>query len=117
MTDTIYMLVVIGTVAIATFITRALPFVFFSSREPPKLLSTVEKNLPPLILMLLLIYCLRDVQWIQFPYGAPELFTIASVTALHVWKRNAMLSIFSGTGLYMLLVQFDIFSIVSGVYP
>ncbi len=117
MSNTIYMLVVIGTVALATFITRALPFVFFISREPPELLLTIEKNLPPMILMLLLIYCLKDVQWLQFPYGASELFTIASVTALHVWKRNAMLSIFSGTGLYMLLVQLDIFSIALEVYP
>ncbi len=117
MNEIVYMLVVIGTVAIATFITRALPFVFFSSREPPKLLSTIEKNLPPMILMLLLIYCLKDVQWLLYPYGAPELLTIASVTALHVWKRNAMLSIFSGTGLYMLLIQLNIFSLSVGTYP
>ncbi len=112
MDETAYMLVVIAAIALATFATRALPFVFFSSREPPELLSTIEKNLPPMILLLLLIYCLKDVQWFQPPYGAPEIFTIVSVTALHVWKRNAMLSIFAGTGLYMLLVQFNVFSYI-----
>ena len=112
MSETAYILMVIAAVALATFATRALPFVFFSSREPPELLSTIEKNLPPMILLLLLIYCLKDVQWFQAPYGAPEIFTIASVTALHVWKRNAMLSIFAGTGLYMLLVQLNIFSYI-----
>ncbi len=114
MRETAYMLMVIATVALATFATRVLPFVFFSSREPPKLLSTIEKNLPPMILLLLLIYCLKDVQWFQPPYGAPEILTIVSVTALHVWKRNAMLSIFAGTGMYMFLVQFDVFSFLFG---
>ena len=105
MNDTTYMLLVIAAVALATFATRALPFIFFSKREPPELLSTIEKNLPPMILLLLVIYCLKDVQWLQPPYGVPEIFTIAVVSVMHIWKRNAMLSIFAGTGLYMLLVQ------------
>jgi branched-subunit amino acid transport protein AzlD len=105
MTDTAYMLVVIAAVALATFATRALPFIFFSRREPPELLSTIEKNLPPMIPLLLVIYCLKDVQWFEPPYGVPEIFTIAVVTVLHIWRRNAMLSIFAGTGLYMVLVQ------------
>jgi len=82
----------------------------FSSREPPAILSTIEKNLPPMILLLLVIYCLKDVQWFTAPYGIPELFTIGVVAGLHFWKRNAMLSIFAGTGLYMALVQFNVFS-------
>ncbi len=112
MKDIIYMLSVILLVALITFGTRVLPFVFFNSRAPPAILSTIEKSLPPMILMLLLIYCLKDVQWSSFPFGAPELFTIAVVTVLHVWKRNAMLSIFTGTILYMVLVQSDIFTII-----
>lgn len=105
MSEAAHLLIVTAAVALATFATRALPFVFFSRREPPELLSTIEKNLPPMILLLLVIYCLKDVQWFQPPYGAPEVFTIAVVTVLHLWRRNAMLSIFAGTGLYMLLVQ------------
>lgn len=105
MSEAAHLLIVTAAVALATFATRALPFVFFSRREPPELLSTIEKNLPPMILLLLVIYCLKDVQWFQPPSGAPEVFTIAVVTVLHLWRRNAMLSIFAGTGLYMLLVQ------------
>ncbi|OPY19998.1 MAG: Branched-chain amino acid transport protein (AzlD) [Methanomethylovorans sp. PtaU1.Bin093] len=104
------MIAVIAVVAIATFITRALPFVLFKSAEPPELLSVIEKGLPPMILLLLVLYCLKDTHWFQFPYGAPELFTILVIIVLHTWKRNAMLSIFAGTCLYMLLVQYDVFS-------
>lgn len=110
MLDTLQMLVTIAVIALATFATRALPFLFFGSREPPTTLAVIEKNLPPMILLLLVIYCLKDVQWLTAPYGIPELFTICVVTGLHFWKRNAMLSIFTGTALYMVLVQFNIFS-------
>jgi len=105
-----HMLGVITVIAVATFATRALPFVLFKSAEPPELLSVIEKKLPPMILLLLVLYCLKDTQWFQFPYGVPELFTIIVIIVLHVWKRNAMLSIFAGTCLYMLLVQYDVFS-------
>ena len=110
MIDTLQMLVTIAIIALATFATRVLPFLCFGSREPPAILSTIEKNLPPMILLLLVIYCLKDVQWLTAPYGLPELFTIGVVAGLHFWKRNAMLSIFAGTGLYMALVQFHVFS-------
>ena len=110
MTATLQMLVTIAVIALATFATRVLPFLCFGSREPPAILSTIEKNLPPMILLLLVIYCLKDVQWLTAPYGVPELFTIGVVAGLHLWKRNAMLSIFAGTGIYMALVQFHVFS-------
>lgn len=112
MTETLHMLVTIAVVALATFATRVLPFLCFGSREPPAILSTIEKNLPPMILLLLVIYCLRNVQWLSAPYGIPELLTIGVVAGLHFWKRNAMLSIFAGTGLYMALVQFNVFSFI-----
>ncbi|HWQ47458.1 MAG TPA: branched-chain amino acid transporter permease [Methanosarcina sp.] len=110
MLDTLQMLVTIAVIALATFATRVIPFLFFGSREPPATLSVIEKNLPPMILLLLVIYCLKDVQWLIAPYGIPELVTICVVAGLHFWKRNAMLSIFTGTALYMVLVQFNIFS-------
>lgn len=110
MTETLQMIVTIVVIAFATFATRVLPFLCFGSREPPAMLSTIEKNLPPMILLLLVIFCLKDVQWLAAPYGVPELFTIGVVAVLHLWKRNAMLSIFAGTGLYMALVQFNVFS-------
>lgn len=110
--DLMHLLAVTIVIASATFFTRALPFIFFSSVETPAILSTIEKNLPPMILLLLVFYCLKDVHWFQSPYGTPELFTIMIITGLHLWKRNAMLSIFIGTGLYMFLVQYDVFSIL-----
>lgn len=112
MIDSLQMLTVIIIIALATFATRALPFLCFSSKEPPAIVSTIEENLPPMILLLLVIYCLKDVCWFAAPYGIPEMFTIGVVAGLHFWKRNAMLSIFTGTLLYMVLVQLNVFSFI-----
>ena len=57
MSGNLQMLVTIAVIALATFATRVLPFLCFGSREPPAMLSTVEKKLPPMILLLLVIYC------------------------------------------------------------
>ena len=38
-------------------------------------------------------------------HGIPELISILLVIALHVWKRQMLLSIAGGTVCYMLLVQ------------
>ena len=54
---------------------------------------------------LLVVYCLRNVSVTTAPYGLPELISIAVLAALHLWKRNVLLSIGVGTVLYMVLVQ------------
>jgi len=92
MINTLQMLVTIAVIALATFATRALPFICFDSREPPIILLTIEKNLPPMILLLLVIYCLKNVQWFSAPYGIPELLSIGIVAGLHLWKKTPCLA-------------------------
>ncbi len=98
-------LITIGLIGAIIFFTRLLPFLFFKKKEPPALLTYLERNLPPLIMLLLVIYCLRDVKWLSMPYGMPEIFAIGVVTTLHLWKKNALLSIFIGTLVYMLVLR------------
>ena len=61
--------------------------------------------LPPAIIGMLVIYCLKDVSVRTAPFGLPELAEAACVIILQVWKRNSLVSILSGTVLYMVLVQ------------
>ena len=61
--------------------------------------------LPAAVFGLLVVYCLRDVGWTQGWHGAPELISILVVVALHLWRRQMLLSIAGGTICYMLLVQ------------
>ena len=100
----VWMIVVACVVTMAT---RFLPFLIFGeNRKTPPIITYLGKVLPGAIIAMLVIYCLKDVHFLQAPYGIPELIGCAVVAALHVWKRNSLLSIGVGTVCYMLLVQF-----------
>ena len=88
-----------------TFFTRALPFIFFKDRNPPDAIMFVEKYIPPMIMMILVIYCFKDIKFTSFPFGIPELISIIFVISVHVLKRNPLISILGGTALYMVLIQ------------
>ena len=96
----------IAVMAVVTFLTRALPFLLFDRGEsPPKLILYLGRVLPPAIIAMLIIYCLRGVSFAASGGWAPQLIAVAAVVVLHVWKHNNLLSIFGGTILYMVLVQ------------
>lgn len=89
-----------------TFDTTGLDFLLFpDSKEPPKTVLYLGKVLPPAMMGLLVVYCLRNVSIIKSPHGIPELIAIAVIVVLHKWKENVLLSIGAGTVVYMLLVQ------------
>lgn len=100
-------IVTIALCAFGTMITRFLPFIVFRSDKPtPKYIQYIGNALPPAIFGMLVIYCLKDVSLLGGNHGIPEAIAIIAVIALHLWKRNMLLSIAGGTVCYMLLVQF-----------
>ena len=100
-------IITIGMVVLGTLVTRFLPFLLFpAGRHTPRYVQYLGKALPPAALGLLVIYCLKDVNFLGGSHGLPELISMALVTALHVWRRNTLLSIAAGTICYMLLAQF-----------
>ena len=99
-------LIMIFAVALGTMITRFTPFLLFpDSKKPPKVVTYLGKLLPPAVMGLLVVYCLRNVSVVRSPHGLPELIDIAVIVILHKWKGNVLLSIGAGTVLYMVLVQ------------
>lgn len=99
------LLIAISALVIAA--TRFLPFLIFGEkRKTPPIIEYLGTVLPCAIMGMLVVYCLKDISFLQSPYGLPELIACTVVAALHVWKRNSLLSIGGGTVCYMLLVQF-----------
>ena len=99
--------ITIGLCALGTMATRFLPFLIFSPKKPtPKYIQYLGHALPCAIFGMLVVYCLKSVSITTAPYGAPEAIGIAVTVALHLWKRQMLLSIAGGTVCYMLLVQF-----------
>ena len=67
--------------------------------------SPLLRVLPAAALGLLVIYCLKDVQFLSLSGFLPALIACLVVGGLYVWKRNTLISIIAGTVSYMVLVQ------------
>ncbi len=94
----------VAVMALATLLTRALPFLVFRKHRPPYILY-LGKVLPPAIIGMLVVYCLKDVSLTAAPFGLPELVAGLATAGVQVWRRNSLVSILTGTVLYMLLLQ------------
>lgn len=53
-----------------------------------------------------MVFCLKNVSVTSFPHGIPELISVIAVAGIHIWKRNTLLSIVTGTVLYIVLINF-----------
>ena len=100
-------LIMILAVMLGTQLTRWIPFLLFpEKRDIPQVVSDLGRMLPAAMMGLLVVYCFKSVSFTSSPYGIPELIASAVVVIMHLWRGNTLLSIGSGTVLYMLLVQF-----------
>ena len=95
----------VAVMALVTAGLRFLPFVLLRGKQTPPFVAYLGKVLPFAIMGMLVVYCLRHISFSAMPFGLPELLACAAVVLVHVRKRNTLLSILSGTALYMLLVQ------------
>ena len=99
-------IITIGMVVLGTMLTRFLPFLLFPAGKPtPKYIQYLGKVLPASVFGLLVIYCLKNVSVFTGSHGIPALLALILVIALHLWKRQMLLSIAGGTIFYMILVQ------------
>lgn len=99
-------IITIAMVVLGTMFTRFLPFLLFPAGRPtPHYIQYLGKVLPAAVFGLLVVYCLKNVNVFSGSYGIPEFISIGVVIALHLWKRQMLLSIAGGTVCYMLLVQ------------
>ena len=102
-----YILSAIFVSAAITFMIRVIPFILFGKgKTTPLYVTYIGKYLPLAIMSMLIVYCLRNVQFSTAPFGIPEAIGIIAVAALHLWKRNNLISILGGTLVYMVSIQF-----------
>lgn len=101
-----YAVLTIIVISAVTVLLRFLPFAVFSGeRKTPEFITYLGKALPCAIMGMLVVYCLKGVSVTTSPFGIPELVSCAVVILLHIWKRNTLLSIVSGTACYMVLIR------------
>lgn len=96
--------ILILIMALVTGLLRFLPFLIFR-KNVPSYIVYLGKVLPPALIGMLVIYCLKDVNVTAAPFGLPELIAAVGVVVLQRWKRNSLISILFGTVIYMVLIQ------------
>ena len=100
-------LIIILVISFTTYLTRAIPFLLFpANKKTPEFVTYLGSVLPFAIIGMLIVYCLKQTTIDSYPFGIPEVISIAAVIAVHIWRKNTLLSIGGGTLLYMLLVQY-----------
>ncbi len=104
MSGTVHSVALVAVMSAVTILLRSLPFLLFRKKVPPYI-TCLGKALPPAIIGMLVVYCLKDTKLLSSPFGAPELIAAVLVIVLQGWKRNTLLSILGGTAAYMLLIQ------------
>ena len=100
-----YPLSVILLTALVTWLLRALPFIIFGKRELPDVIGYLGKILPPAIMTILVIYCLKSIDLTAKPFGLPEIISSLLVIILQATKKSMYLSIIAGTVCYMILIR------------
>lgn len=100
-----YLLIATLVMALATVIARALPFVLLYRFKHNPHLQFIGRYLPPAVMLLLCIYCLRSAFLVPSREGFIALGCAALVALIHLWKRNALLSIGIGTAAYVALIN------------
>jgi len=99
-------LLIVAVCALCTMLTRVLPFVVFGGNKPvPKVVTYLGKVLPPTIIATLVVFCVRNVDFLHGSHGIAEIIAVATAALLHWFKGNTLLSIGVSTVLYMVLLR------------
>ncbi len=99
-------IITIAVMSIAVISTRFLPFIIFPSKErTPHFVRFLGKYLASAVFGMLIVYCLKDIQFQSGNHGIPQFLGILVCILLHLWRKNMLLTIAGGTIFYMILVQ------------
>ncbi|MBQ3110219.1 MAG: AzlD domain-containing protein [Clostridia bacterium] len=100
-----YALSAILVMAAVTALLRFFPFLVMGNKKTPAYVEYLGKVLPYAVMAMLVVYCLREIDFTHMPFGLCEFVSVLLVIGVHVWKRNTLLSIVIGTICYMVLIR------------
>jgi len=99
-------LLIIFVIAALTFGARVFPYAVFSrGGKTPEIIAYIGNILPPAVMIMLVVYCLKNVSPLEWPHGIPEFASAAAVALLYKFTKNILIAMVGGTVLYMVLIQ------------
>ena len=93
-------IVVIIAMGAMTWSLRAVPFLLIEIFQQYPIIQYLGRALPGSVMLILVIYSLKNVVILHYPYGLPSLAAVANVMLIHLWRRNVFMSIVIGTAVY-----------------
>jgi branched-subunit amino acid transport protein AzlD len=98
--------IALAIMVLITAFLRFLPFLIWGGkRKTPKIIEKLGKTLPFAVIGMLIIYCLKDINFLAYSSFLPPLISGIVTVLLYLWRRNTLLSVLAGTVCNMLLVQ------------
>ena len=89
-----------------TILLRFLPFIIFKGdKEISSLIIQLGDILPAAAIGMLVVYCLRDINFLVYPFGLFEIVGSLVVVIVQLYKRNSVISILLGTLTYIVLLN------------
>lgn len=97
---------IVLTIAAVTALIRFLPFLVFQKKAVPETVVYLGRVLPPAVIAMLVVYCMKGIRFDAAAHFMPELLAGTLTAVIHMLRRNTLLSIVSGTVCYMFLIGF-----------
>ncbi|MFE0170797.1 branched-chain amino acid transporter permease [Streptomyces sp. NPDC059002] len=104
MPDARYAVAAVLVAAAVTWALRALPFAALAPLRESGTVQYLSTRMPAGVMLILIVYCLRDLPLTQ-PRALAPVAALAVTVGLHLWRRNALLSILGGTAVHVILAS------------
>ncbi|MGE2833597.1 branched-chain amino acid transporter permease [Mycobacterium sp. SMC-4] len=105
MPDNAYVALLVVISAAVTWALRALPFAVLAPLRQSRLVTYLGVHMPVGVMLILAIYTLRTVAGETVQQRGYLLLAVVVTAGLHLWRRNAVLSIVAGTTCYVSLMS------------
>lgn len=96
---------IIIAAAVATIITRLSVLIIPQKFKQSSFLTYLSTHLPVASFGILVVYSLKSISIGDYPFGLPELISIALIIFLQLWKDKLLVSIFASSIVYIFLVN------------
>ena len=103
MPPTPYLLAAVAVSAAVTWALRALPFTVLAPLRASAAVGYLSARMPLGVMVILLAYTLRNLSPADPGQALPDALALAATVGLHLWRRNAVLSILGGTAVHVVL--------------
>lgn len=108
--DNTYVFIALLIISLITIALRAFPIIIFDKFKEYGLLIYISKKMPVGVMCLLVIYTLKDEDYLREPFGIPILLSSSVAIFLYLKTKNAIISIFGSLFIYLGIENYAFFT-------